>query len=218
MPLFRRPKQDVPLTALGRPWRSSVEPGLRTGLFDEPDEAAGDQANAGDPEVAAVRATLDAEIVSDLDDFADAVETLTPGDMARLHAFWRNIDEDARFDAYEHAQPAAERTGRRDVIRQFQDDLGTWSRVYSEMGRVAQELMLAPGDGLHPLAHGREEIRPALVDTMVALALQDELDDADFDTLFGPWRDAIGEDDDGPSADGPADGSDAGEKPPRPIS
>ena len=26
--------------------------------------------------------------------------------------------------------------------------------------------------------------------------MQDELDDADFETLFGPWHDALGDDDD----------------------
>ena len=198
MPLFRRSKPDVPLTALGRPWRSSVEPGLRTGLFDDAAGSPDGPADA-DPEVAAVRSTLDPEIVSDLDDFADAVETLSPGDMGRLHAFWRNIDEDARMDAYDHAQPAAERTGRRDVIRQFQDELGTWSRAYQGISRAAPERMLIPTDDPLTLASGRHEVRPALVDTMVALALQDELDDKDFDTLFGPWRDAMGEGDEGPT-------------------
>lgn len=204
MPFFRRPKPDVPLDALGRPWQSAVDPGLRTGLFDEAGGptagspgAPTDDGDAEDPEVAATRSALDPEIVADLDDFADAVETLSAGDMSRLYAFWRNIDEEARIDAYERAQAAAVRSGRRDVIRLFQDDLESWSRVYSGLGRVASERMLLPTDD--SLTANRHQIRPVLTDTMVALTLQDELDDADFDTLFGPWRDAMGEEDDGPS-------------------
>jgi len=207
MRLFRRrAKPDEPLTALGRPWRSSVEPGLRTGLFDEEDAGleAGASGEAGrgdvdadlaDEDAAATRAALDPDIVSDLDDFADAVEALRPGDLSRLFAFWRNVAEDARMTAYAHAQAAAERTGRRDVIRRFQDELETWSRALGGRGRSAPERMLIPGD--EPLAHGRAEVRPALVDTMVALSLQDELDDGDFETLFGPWRDAMGDGGDG---------------------
>ena len=214
MPLFRRSKPDVPLTALGRPWRSAVEPGLRSGLFDdlEAPETGGEQDEA-DEEALAVRSTLDPEIVSDLDDFADAVETLSAGDMGRLFAFWQNIDEDARMAAYDHAQPLAERTGRRDVIREFQDELLAWSRAYQGISRTAPERMLIPTDDPLALASGRHEVRPALVDTMVALALQDALDDEDFETLFGPWRDAMGDAED--EADEPA--SSAGPTAPPPV-
>jgi hypothetical protein len=209
MPLFRRPKPDVPLTALGRPWRSSVEPGLRTGLFDDV-EGSPDGPDDEDAELAAIRSTLDPEIVSDLDDFADAVETLSPGDLGRLHAFWRNIDEEARMSAYDRAQRAAERTGRREVIRQFQDELLTWSRAYQGISRAAPERMLIPTDDPLTLVSGRHEVRPALVDTMVALALQDELDDTDFETLFGPWRHAMGDEDEADEADEPDGGVEAG--------
>lgn len=214
MPLFRRPKPDVTLTALGRPWRSAVEPGLRTGLFPE-DEAVPGGSDDIDDEPGTARSRLDPDIVSDLDDFADAVDDLRPGDMSRLYAFWRNVDEEARLSAYERAQAAAEATGRRDVIRSFQDELDTWSlRPEGRVGQTPAELMLLPGDGPMPLTHGRQDVRPALVDTMVALALQDELDDDDFDALFGPWRDAMG-DGDGQRAPETDDAGDAGGRAPR---
>lgn len=215
MPFFRRTKPDVPVDALGRPWRSAVPPGLRTGLFDEPEDVAraalGDDA---DDEDVALRAELDEEIASDLDDFADAVETLRPGDMGRLVAFWTNVDEDDRRAAYDRAQEVAETTGRREVIRRFQDELMTWSQAHSALGRVATERMLIPGDD--PLGHGsdRHAVRPVLIDTMVALALQDELDDADFETLFGPWRDAMGDGDDAEESNGPAGIADPNARPP----
>jgi hypothetical protein len=199
VPFFRRSKPDVPVDALGRPWRSAVPSGLRTGLFDEPEGPADDDA----AEEVALPAELDPDIASDLDDFADAVETLRPGDMGRLVAFWGNIDEDDRRSAYDRAQEAAETTGRREVIRLFQEELRTWSQAHSTLGPVAPERMLIPTDDPLSLASGRYAVRPVLVDTMVALALQDELDDADFETLFGPWRDAMGDGDgDADAADG----------------
>jgi hypothetical protein len=45
------------------------------------------------------------------------------------------------------------------------------------------------------------------MDAATALALQDFLDDADFDTLFGPWANAMGDEDTdgaGPDEDGGA--------------
>ena len=206
MRLFRRPKPDVPLTALGRPWRSAVEPGLRTGLFDDPETTNADTDEEADPEVVAVRAVLDPDIVSDLDDFADAVETLSPGDMGRLVAFWGNIDVDDRRSTYDRAQDAAEATGRRDVMRRFQDEILTWSRAHNVLGPVASERMLIPGDDPLGTDAGRHAVRPVLIDTMVALTLQDELDDKDFETLFGPGRDAMGDaDDEGGEPAGTAD-------------
>ena len=52
-----------------------------------------------------------------------------------------------------------------------------------------------PGQPDISVGANRQAAVPALIDTATALALQDVLDDADFDTLFGPWLNAMGGDD-----------------------
>jgi hypothetical protein len=135
---------------------------------------------------------LDPEIHGDLNDFARAIDALSSGDLERLVAFWEIVDPGARDAAHEHAQEAALRTGRRDVIHALQEDIIAWGGPSQAARAGAIEAWLP----VAPLQYGRRRALPALIDTALALAVQDELDDEDFETLFGPWRDAMGDDDD----------------------
>ena len=145
---------------------------------------------------------LDEDIQADLDDFSEAVRTLTSGDLARLTAFWNGIDPDARSRAHEHAREEIERSGRREVVRDIQDRLMTWSGG-ELVGRTGWgDRWLDPG--VDPIQDGNQRVTalPALADTVLALTLQDRLEDADFDALFGPWSHAIGEADDAAPTEG----------------
>lgn len=143
---------------------------------------------------------LDPEIHGDLDDFARAIDVLSAGDLQRLVAFWEGVSPQARDDAHLHAQAAAARTERRDVINTLQEDVLEWASP-SEAARGGRIDALLPA--LEPLdQYSRRNAIPVLLDTALALAVQDELDDEDFETLFGPWRDAMGDDED--EADEPA--------------
>lgn len=136
--------------------------------------------------------TLDPEIHSDLDDLVKAIDALGPGDFPRLVAFWETIDPAVRDAAHERAQAAAARTLRRDVIHALQEELISWASPSqsARAGRVDGWLLVGPGQD----QYDRRRALPALLDTALALTVQDELDDADFETLFGPWRDAMGDD------------------------
>ena len=79
------------------------------------------------PPLSAMRwPALDPEIHGDLNDFARAIDALSAGDLERLVAFWETVPADAREDAHVHAQDAAQRTGRRDVIHALQEDIIAW--------------------------------------------------------------------------------------------
>jgi hypothetical protein len=147
--------------------------------------------------------TLDPEIHGDLDDFARAIVDLGSGDLQRLIAFWETVSPEARDHAHDRAQEAALRTGRRDVIHALQEDIIAWGGP-SQAARAGNiEAWLPVADG----QYDRRRALPALIDTALALTVQDELDEPDFDTLFGPWQDAMGDGDeasDGDRADGPA--------------
>jgi hypothetical protein len=136
--------------------------------------------------------TLDPEIHADLDDLAKAIGDVTPDDLERLAAFWESVDPGARDEAHEHAQAAAARTLRRAVIHALQEEIIAW-------GGPSQAARSGSIEAWLPVAteqYGRRKALPALLDTALALTVQDELDDKDFETLFGPWRDAMGDDDD----------------------
>jgi hypothetical protein len=146
--------------------------------------------------------TLDPEIHGDLDDLAKAIGELSSNDLERLVAFWETVDPVARDDAHEHAQEAAARTGRRDVIHALQEEIIAWGGP-SQAARAGNIEAWLPVDTQQ---YGRRQALPALLDTALALTVQDELDDADFETLFGPWRDALG--DEGDVVDEPAGSAD----------
>lgn len=147
--------------------------------------------------------TLDPEIHGDLDHLAKAIADVSPDDLERLTAFWETVDPAARDEAHEHAQAAATRTLRRDVIHTLQEEIIAWGgpSQAARSGSIEAWLPVAPEQ------YGRRKALPALLDTALALTVQDELDDQDFETLFGPWRDAMGDGDeapDGDDSDGPA--------------
>jgi hypothetical protein len=141
---------------------------------------------------------LDPDIHGDLNDFARAIGDLSAGDLERLIAFWETVPPDARENAHVRAQEAALRLGRRDVIHALQEDIIAWGGP-SQAARAGNIEAWLPVDGQQ---YGRRRALPALLDTALGLTVQDELDDEDFETLFGPWRDAMGDAED--EADEPA--------------
>ena len=148
--------------------------------------------------------TVDPEIAGDLEDLSTAIATLTPGDCQRLHAFWLGVGEEQRSAAHEHAQILAERSGRRDLIRDLQAELVEWGRG-TPRGRTGWgEPWFDPDPEPGIGGPSRPVAVPALLDATTALALQDLLDEADFEVLFSPWTNAMGGDGDDPQADAAA--------------
>ncbi len=151
--------------------------------------------------------TLAPDIQGDLDDLVHAINDLSSGEFQRLVAFWEAVPTEDRDGAHERGQAAAARTARRDVIHSLQEELIAWATPSqsARTGQVDGWLMMGPA----PDQYDRRQALPALLDTALALTVQDELDDADFETLFGPWRDAMGdEDDEGDEGDEPAGSAD----------
>jgi hypothetical protein len=140
---------------------------------------------------------LDPAIRGDLDDLLAALDGLRQADFARLHAFWNGVEPERRAAAHAHAQEAADRTGRRDEIRRVQDELYEWGAAGRRRGTTGWgEQWVDPGQPEVGDSESRQSAVPALLDTATALALQDTLDEVDFDALFGPWANAMGGADD----------------------
>jgi hypothetical protein len=147
---------------------------------------------------------LDPAIGGDLDDLLAALDGLGQADCARLHAFWSGTEPAALTAAHEHARDVAERTGRLDEIAAIQAELYEWGAAGRRRGTTGWgEQWVDPGQPDISVGANRQAAVPALIDTATALALQDVLDDADFDALFGPWLNAMGGDD--PDAPGETD-------------
>jgi hypothetical protein len=200
---FRRDRKTrVPVDALGRPFRSAVE---RTVSGDGPPSAPGAPLDAQRmAERSSLAPGLDPLIFGDLDDLADAMVAIDAGDCDRLLAFWRGIDPDARATAHEHAQDLAESTDRLKLLRFVQDEMLGWAQGRDTGNRPHVERWFDPLANASIHRPSWMEALPALADAAAALALQDVLDDADFDTLFGPWLNAMGGEPEDPEGDGDA--------------
>ncbi len=150
----------------------------------------------GQAPVPGVPGSLDAAIRGDLDDLLAALDGLGQADCARLHAFWSGIEPAVLTTAHEHARDAAGRTRRLDAIADIQAELYDWGAAGRSRGTTGWgEQWVDPGQPDISVGANRQAAVPALIDTATALALQDVLDDADFDALFGPWLNAMGGDD-----------------------
>jgi hypothetical protein len=148
---------------------------------------------------------LDPEILSDIDDLVAAIGQLDAADCDRLLAFWRGIDPDTRTAALEDARAVAEANDRMTLIRSVQDEVLGWTQKRDSGERPNVERWFAPVGTATIHQSSWLDAMPALADATTALALQDLLDDASFDALFGPWLNAMGSADDAEDA-GDADG------------
>jgi hypothetical protein len=158
-----------------------------------PESPAESLPESGRPRRRTSASAVDPEIAADLDDLSDAIAELTAGDCQRLHAFWVGVGEERRLVAHAHAQQLAERSGRRDLIRDLQVELVEWGRG-TPRGRTGWgEQWFDPDPEPGVGGPARPVAVPALLDATTALALQDLLDDADFEVLFGPWTNAMGD-------------------------
>ena len=155
---------------------------------------------------------LDPAILNDIDDLVQAIAQLDAGDCDRLLAFWRGIDPEVRATAVEDARAAAEASDRMTLISSVQDEILGWSQQRDTGNRPNVERWFAPMGSAAINQSSWLDAMPALADATTALALQDVLDDTDFDALFGPWLNAMGStlDDDG---DPGADDADGGAEP-----
>src|SRR2546425_755192 len=165
----------------GAPCVTVHEAGTRTAASAATVRGTGARGTARrDAERDSVAAGVDAEIFDDLDDLVDAVAELTPGDAARLQAFWKGIDPGARSRAHEHAREAADATDRIDLIRTLQAEVVQWAtgepRRATAYGEGWFDPMFDPGRDPIRDAQGRGAAVPALLDAVLALALQDGLD------------------------------------------
>ena len=122
----------------------------------------------------------------------EAIAQLDAGDCDRLLAFWRGIDPDVHATAVESARAAAETNDRMTLIRSVQDEILGWTQQRDTGNRPNVERWFAPMGSAALHQSSWLDAMPALADATTALALQDVLDDADFDALFGPWLNAMG--------------------------
>ena len=151
---------------------------------------------------------IDPAILGDIDDLVEAIGQLDAGDCDRLLAFWRGIDPEVRATAVEDARAVAEANDRLTLIRSVQDEILGWTQQRDTGYRPNVERWFAPVGSAALHQSSWIEAMPALADATTALALQDLLDDTDFDALFGPWLNAMGSavsDGTEPDDDGPAD-------------
>jgi len=199
MPGLRRERPPTQRDPFGRPLPPELQPGAKAPLYVR--RGTVDGPTVDEELEAGIGAGVDPEILDDLDDFVDAVRELSPGDAARLQAFWKGIAPDDRSRAHEHAREAAGVTDRLDLIRTLQAEVVQWGtnepRRATAHGEGWFDQMFDPGRDPIRDAQGRGAAVPALLDAVLALALQDNLDEADFETLFGPWTNAIGDGSDG---------------------
>ncbi len=135
---------------------------------------------------------IDPAILGDIDDLVDAIGQLDAGDCDRLLAFWRGIDPDVRATAVEDARAAAEANDRLTLIRSVQDEILGWTQQRDTGYRPNVERWFAPVGSAALHQSSWMEAMPALADATTALALQDVLNDTDFDALYGPWLNAMG--------------------------
>lgn len=154
-----------------------------------PDETSG---SARASERASLAPGIDPAILGDIDDLVEAIGQLDAGDCDRLLAFWRGIDPDVRATAVENSRTAAEANDRLTLIRSVQDEIVGYTQDRDTGNRPNVERWFAPLGSAALNQSSWLEALPALADATTALALQDVLDDTDFDALFGPWLNAMG--------------------------
>ncbi|MHB8398613.1 MAG: hypothetical protein ACYDCI_06730 [Candidatus Limnocylindrales bacterium] len=143
----------------------------------------------------------------DLDDLIASLPKLGPVEYTRLHAFWSGIEPAERAAAHERAQAAATAADRRALIQGIQRTILDWGGEQQSRGTTGWgEQWVDPDPDEKRGGSARSAAVPAIVDAALALALRDVLAAADFDVLFDPWLDAVGEDD--PDRPGVADRSD----------
>ena len=135
---------------------------------------------------------IDPEILGDIDDLVEAIGQLDASDCDRLLAFWRGIDPDIRATAIEDARVAAEANERLALIGSVQDEILGFAQQRDTGDRPNVERWFAPMGTASIHQSSWLDAMPALADATTALALQDVLDDTDFDALFGPWLNAMG--------------------------
>ena len=171
------------------------------------EEQVGDEADDRTPEQR--RADLAAELQRQAEEFG-----LTGDDSKALYgpngddvvAVLDALDEmdtstaERLADAWEMADPAEREIVERVVGRRHRD-----GKRHFEL-RAAEDAVAAwlaaqksAGDDLGKLWH---EVAQAARNAVIAIILDEDLSDADYDTLYGPWSDAIDEEDD--EADGEA--------------
>ena len=198
----------------GLKWTPEDEPAELEPFEDEFDES--DEEDEEDGRTAEQRrADLEAELQREAEEFGLAnlspVSLYGPNGEAVVALLDSLIDIDddtaeAIAEAYD-AVPDAERKVSRSFVRR---NLRKWN-LEAEVETAEQ----AVNDWLSSLKVDYEyeavyaDVADAARDAVAALTLEDELDDADFDTLYGPWSEVMDADEDEAAEDepGPAPGA-----------
>jgi hypothetical protein len=178
-------------------------------LLDEDeldDEDLEDEEEADDPEEQARRkAELEAELARQAEEFGltgsnptaaygsngeqvaailDRLERLRPEQMERVADAWDAI-EPAERDVIYRELARQHRDGRhRDELAAAEQMVTDWLNARTGPTSSSSEAELA------------RVVADAATDAVDALILADDLDDADYSTLYGPWDDAVGPPDD----------------------
>lgn len=204
----------------GLEWTAGVEPEDEFEPEDDLDDfdAGTDSDNEEDEEdtrtAAQRRADLEAELQRQAEEFgltgdnSGAYYGPNGESVVSLLDSLPSIDDETAeeiADAYE-AVPDAERKVARSVIRRRHRGGKLDAELFAAEQAVAEwfsSLMLTDDDApLYAI------VADAATDAVDALVLEDALDDADFDTLYGPWSEVMDADED--EADGPDDSAGTG--------
>jgi hypothetical protein len=163
------------------------------------------------------RADLQAELEREAEEFGltgfNPVGLYGPNGkaVAALLDSLQDIDDEtaeAIADAYE-AVPEAERKVARSVVRRRHRGGKLYAELETAEGAVSDwlaSLGFEDGDPLYDL------VAEAATDAVDALVLEDDLDDADFATLYDPWSEVMGTEDEGEADEGEEDHEEEGKK------
>jgi hypothetical protein len=194
---------------------------------DQPDDADNEDEAAEDTRTPAERAAaLKAELDREAQEYGlleqDPTELYGPSgeDVASLLDDLADMDDEtaeAIADAYE-AAPTAERKVAQSVVRRRHRGGEREDQLWAAEHAVADWLAAMQLDGDELALYSI--VADAATDAVHALVLEDELADVDFETLYGPWSEAMDseEDDEAPTEGEEPHGEESAEAKPARVS
>jgi hypothetical protein len=128
----------------------------------------------------------------------DALDEIDAESAERVAEAWELVDQ-AERDVVERILRRRHRGGEHEYeLSAAEDAVGAWLAARAPADDEEEDLW--------------QEVAQAAMDAVTAIVLDEELSDADYDTLYGPWASAMEtEDDSTPGAPAHASGSVAGE-------
>jgi hypothetical protein len=193
----------------GVEWTPEDEP-VELESFEEEVDESDEEDEEDDRTAEQRRADLEAELQREAEEFGLA--NLSPVSLygpngeavAALLDSLIDIDDDtaeAIADAYDET-PDAERKVSRSFVRRNLRKWNLEAEVETAEQAVNDWLSSLKIDYEYEAVYG--DVADAARDAVGALILEDELDDADFDTLYGPWSEVMDAEDDEAAEDEPS--------------